>query len=661
VSTAVDTGHAPSAAHPLAAVFSRRAQRLLLVVGAVAVAVQAYGVAVTPPATGYETSVVTPYPLGHWVAFGVGVAAVVLVALGSAMRATGYWRYAFALLVASYGLFLSLPVARGYALYGRGSSDPLFHFAVVREVLATGDPPGVFYPLVHVFAAEFARLGVPLHAIQHLLAFALTLLFLAGTTVLVRTLLDDPRGYPLGLAAAAPLLLGEFHVQLHPAVLSVALLPVVAAAIERLRRTDSRPHLLVAAALVFALVFLHPVTTLMATALVVTTALASRAYPYVTGVGTRRLRATVALALVPAAFVWYLGFDRTQSVLVRVLGASAAAPVAQQATLATSASLSTEELLVRFGQLYGAVFVYFLLAGLACLLVVATLRRASYPEFYLVVQYAVGGGLAAAFLVVYLIASDPVRISRYLICFSAVVLAVVAGSRLLPDRPAALVVDRDPEPVGRSRTGAGNGDGPGRSGRRSDRTADGALGARTDGGSDAGKLRPNRSRPVTSGGRVALALVLASAIVLAAVVGAFAVYQPNKHLTHAEVEGAEFALVYHDGETPVRSFGLTLKTQWFVLGERAEEYPRPVYDNEPDTLLAPRLGYGTNGTAAASFGRSYLVTQAYDTTWHTADYYTPAQQAERFYYGEADVARLTADRTVDRVYTNGGFDLWAVR
>jgi hypothetical protein len=368
-------------------------------------------------------------------------------------------------------------------------------------------------------------------------------------------------------------------------------------------------------------------------------------YPRVTGVGTRRLRATIALAILPAAFAWYVEFERTQRALVRVLGATVAAPVAQQATLATSASLSTEELLLRFGQLYGAVFVYFLLAGLACLLVASYARRASYPEFYLVSQYVVGGALAAAFLGVYLIASNPVRISRYLIFASAAIVAVVIGSRLLSDRPAALAVS--------ARTAADDERSPVRPPDR---------GAHTDGGRDVESARDrSRSRPHTAPGRAALAVVLAAAIVLAAVVGAFAVYQPNKHLTSTEVEGAEFTLRFHDGETAVRSFGLSLKTQWFVLGERVEEHPGPVFDGAPDTTLQPRLGYTSNETAADSFGRSYLVTQAYDTTWHTATYYTPAQQAERFYYGEDDVARLAADRTADRLYTNGGFDLWAVR
>jgi hypothetical protein len=622
-------GHGSTAGTRLGVVFGRRAQRTFLVVGAAAVVVQSAFVATTPAATGYETSVVTAYPTAHWVAVGVAVAAVVLVALGAAIHATGYWRYAAALLAATDGLLVWLPVARGYALYGRGSSDPLFHLSLVREVVATGEVPGTFYPAFHLVAAELVGLGVSLSAVQHVIALTLRLLFVAGVVALVRALLDDPRGYPLGLAAATPLLFGDFHAQLHPAVLSVSFLPVIAAAVEAVRRTDAARHVLVAAAVVATLVFVHPVTTLLAVVLVVTTALGTRLYPLVTGVATRRLRTTVALAVAPAAFAWYLSFGRTQAALVRVAGASVAAPAATQLGRAESASLSTTELAVRFGQLYGPVFVYFLVAGCCCLVVVLAVRRASYPELHLVGQYAVGAGLAVTFLAVYLIASDPLRVSRYLVFVATVIVAVVAGGRLLPTLPPALAVGR---PV---------------------RRADAAVGSRT-------RAPARRRRPRTAGGRAALAVVLAAAIVAAAVVGAFAVYEPNRHLTHAEAAGADFALVYADGGTPVRSFGLTMKTQWYVLGERNPEYPRPVFDEGRDGYLPPNLGYDGPETAVDALGRSYVVTQAFDTTWHTAVYYTPAQRAERVHYTDADLARLDADRTADRLYTNGGFDLWSV-
>jgi hypothetical protein len=645
-----------------------RAQRVVLLAGSAALAVQVYFLVTVPPATGYEPSVVTPYPIAHWAAFLVTLAAVVLVSVGAAVRDTGYWRYAFGLLAGAYGIYLSLPIARGYALYGRGSSDQLFHLALVDDLVATGRPPGVFYPHLHFLAAELVGFGIPLGGVQHLVAYAMTMLFVAGVVVFVRTLLDDPRGYPLGLAVATPLLLGEFHGQFHPAVLSFALVPILGAALERVRQTDSRRHALAAATFLFALVFLHPVTTVMAAVLVGSTALTGPLYRRVTGRGVRRLRLTVALAVVPVAFVWYAGFERTQNALVRVLAATSVAPVGRQVDIVSGAELSTLEILRRFVELYGAQFVYFLLAGVCVLAVAWWLLRGRpvpYADAYSAVQYGVGGALAATFMLVYLIAFNPIRVSRYLIVGSILVVAVVYGRRLLAGSPQpdsatvrrglvppvtvedpAPTLGPRPRPRGRP-SGSGSGSGS--------VSTDGG-GARAHTSAAGGHARTGRG--VVSARRGPAALFLVALVVAAAGLGAFTAYQPNKHLTYGEEAGTAFTLQYGDGTT-VRGHALTLKHQLYVLGDRGEEFPRPVFGTTERHAIQRGL-VEPGDTALDTYGPTYLATSSYDLGWHTAAYYTPAQQAARVVYTEADLARLAADPTADRVYANDAYELWRV-
>lgn len=653
-----------AAGRRLDGLFSRRVQRGALLAGSAALAVQVYFLVTVPPATGYEPSVVTPYPTAHWGAFVVTLAAVVLVSVGAAIRGTGYWRYAFALLAAAYGIYLSLPIARGYALYGRGSSDQLFHLALVDDLVATGRPPGVFYPHLHFLAAELVGFGIPLGGVQHLVAYTMTMLFVAGVAMFVRVLLDDPRGYPLGLAVATPLLLGEFHGQFHPAVLSFAFVPILGAALERVRRTDSRRHVLAAATLLFALVFLHPVTTVMAAALVGTTALTGPLYRRVTGRAVRRLRLTVALAIVPVGFVWYAGFERTQNALVRVLASTSVAPVGRQVDIVAGADLSTLEILRRFVELYGAQFVYFLSAGV-CVVAVAwwLLRRRSVPyaDAYAAVQYGVGGALAATFMLVYLIAFNPIRVSRYLVVGSMLVVAVVYGRRLLsvPSEPTTASVRAGPVPPG-----TGTVDDPTR-GRRPPRRGPHAV--HTDGGragtsAGAGAATPASGRRGRSGTvsprRAPAAILLVALVVAAAGLGAFTAYQPNKHLTYGEEAGSAFTLQYGDGTT-VRAHALTLKHQLYVLGDRGEEYPRAVFGTT-DRHAIERGLVAPGDTALDTYGPTYIATSSYDLGWHTAVYYTPAQQAARVVYTEADLARLAADPTVDLVYANDAYQLWRV-
>jgi hypothetical protein len=642
-----------------------------LLVGSIALAIQVYTLVTTPPATGYEPSVVTPYPIEHWIAFGVTLAVVVVVCLGAAIRDTGYWRYALGVLAGAYGIHLTLPIARGYAVYGRGGSDQLFHLALVDDLVATGQPPGVFYPHLHFLAAELVGFSVPLGAVQHLIAYAATMLFILGTATFVRALVDDRRGFPLGLAVATPLLLGEFHGQFHPAVLSFALVPILGAALERARRTGSRRHTVAAAAFLFAVVFLHPVTTIMAGVLVASTALSGVVYARATGRGVRRLRVSVALALVPTAFVWYTGFERTQNALVRILAASSVAPVGRQADIVAGAELSTTEIAMRFVQLYGAQFLYFGLGGLCVLAVgwwLIRRRDVGYVDAYVAGQYVVGGGLAVMFMLVYLIAFNPIRVSRYLVLGSLLVVAVVYGRRLTGSavgRPA----DRETS-VSVSRAGPGANRYPGSSSEtRHVRTDGGSAGSQEPAnpepdrsgpgsGSTSWRTKPGRSQSSPSPWRGVATVVLAVTIVTAGCLGAFTAYQPNKHMTYGEQAGTEFTLRYGDG-TPVRALALSLKHQLYVLGDRGEEYPRAVFGTDRRHAIEPGL-VPSNATAVDTYGRSYLATSTYDTGWHTAEYYTPAQQAARVVYTEQDLTRLAADPTTNRVYSNDAYDLYLI-
>lgn len=580
----------------------RRVHGAFLTVGAALVAVESVVLAVVPPARSFETSIYGAYPDSFWLVFGASLAVAIVLFVVASMRETDQWRGAFALLAANYGLFFFLPLFRGYVLYGRGSSDSLYHLGHVEGILATGGTT-LWYPLEHLLLTELALVGVPLAAAAYLLSYVFAMTFVAGTGIFLRRATGTSRALACGLCAATPLLFRQFNVAIHPAILSFLLFPVVLALLERYRQTDSNRPFLLLCAVAFGIVYLHPMTTILLLVLVASTSVFSHLYARFDP-AVAPLRLTVVFAVLPAAFAWYYGFPSTTSLLmhaVRGILYGASSPAQMKLHEAAGAALTTSQLAVRFVQLYGAIFVYLAVGGLFCAYVLARLlrRRQSYLESYLSLQFVIGGVVAVSFLGVYLIASGPIRVARYLI-----MVAVVA---------VGLLLTRVSSP---------------------------------DGGRD---------------GRRWLAVALTVVVIGATVLSAGTAYQPNEDFTATAYQGIEFVVVHHDPSLPVRALHVTQKMQLFVFGANSPWASEPAFSAENrSNRLVEHLGYDRNATALETFGPSSLVTKQYDTTYYRASYYTPRQRRARFLYDSADLARLRDDPTVQKVYANGGFEAWLV-
>lgn len=587
---------------------SESGQGGLLAVGAIAFAGECLFLAMVPPVEGFENSLIEAYPVGFWFLFTVALVASVLVFVGTALSYSDNWRYAFGLLAVNYGVFFLLPAHRGYALYGRGEADVLAHLGITRELIQTSSLPGVFYPIEHLLLSTLSMHGLSLPLSRYLLGYGLTLLFIASVGVLVRELVGDRRGLPAGLAAASPLVFTEFNVSASPSVLSVLLFPVVLFLLERSRKHESIGFRVCYVLLALTVLVFHPVTALLLGILVTSTIAFQRLYGSIQGgvdaprsgtewLGPKHTRLTGILLV--AGVAWYSNFGRTRRALERVIdGAGRARIVSGEVQQAEQAGLSVVEVVVRFGQLYGTLFVYLAIAGLFGLVVLYRLSRRDirYVSTYIALQAAIGVGIALLFMSIYLIESNAIRVSRY-----AAVMAVLAVGVTLYH------------------------------------------------------LTSERTQ-----GRRGLVTALTAAIVVAAVLGSFGgvTYGPNGHLTYSEYRGAEFVLTHQDPDDVVRSSSLTSKTQEYITGEPSRPGESPVFQNE-QLALPPGLGYEANETAAETFAAgSYLVTHTYDLEFDEASYFFPQQRERLGVYEERHVQQLDRDSTVDEVYTNGGFSLW---
>jgi len=204
----------------------RTTMELALGAGFLLVALAVF-VARRAPATTFERSIYASTPLAALLCFVIAI----LIAVVASLYATAYRRGAGVCLGGTTIVaFVGLPLVRGYHFLG--SADPLTHLGWTRDIASsTVQPHGLFYPAYHTFSLAIGRLtGVPLEN-----ALLLATLFLFGAFVVhvplaARALSSSERA--VGVAAvAAWLILPINHVATHllPHTNSLALLflPVV--------------------------------------------------------------------------------------------------------------------------------------------------------------------------------------------------------------------------------------------------------------------------------------------------------------------------------------------------------------------------------------------------------------------------------------------------
>ena len=570
------------------------AEYALLGLGALLLVVESAFFLTVPPATGFETSLVEAFPLGFWVAFYGTLVVAIVVLFVSALTRSSNWRQAIGLVLADYALFQFMPVARGYKLYGRGEADALRHLGDVKTLVETGALPGVWYPADHIVAAQLRLMGLPTSSVKPALAFVFTSLLIVSVGMLVRTLTESRVGVVCGLCAAVPFVYTTFHVSMHPAVHSFMLLPAVAFVVERYRRTNGTVYLGLFVFLALTVVYFHPMTTILLVVYLLGTTIVCRLYRLLIDESVRGLSPRLALAIPPVSFVWLINFRKMRDAVQRV-AASTSGPSAAGAELGQAASASFTPL---------------------------QLLTRFVHVYGAVFIYLVVGGLFAAYVLVRVLK----RKARYAESLTAAHFG--AGFGIAAAFLVAQLIAKGPIRVSRYMILMAT-------------LLVGILLVRW-----------------VDGGRRVLPVVLAGLVVVAAVLGASAAYEPNKHLTYSEYEGAQFVTSTTDESIPVRSQATSNKMEEFVLGSN-----HPML--WPKTLtvgsgLPPRLGYGENETAAETFGHAYVVTKAYDTEYYTASYFTEDQQRRLFLYNESHLKRLRQDPTVSKIYENGGYAVWLV-
>jgi len=150
-------------------------------------------VARNSPATAYEPSLYNATPLFVWIALFInlicGVSIVIHQIYTKRFTKGNLWFLGLLLILLSYTTILALWIIRGYALWCLG--DPATHLGMIQDIISSGRiGQGNFYPIIHIFAAEFSYiLGVSAEVAQRLIPLIFALLYVPFMYLMAKSLL----------------------------------------------------------------------------------------------------------------------------------------------------------------------------------------------------------------------------------------------------------------------------------------------------------------------------------------------------------------------------------------------------------------------------------------------------------------------------------------
>ncbi|QLK26775.1 hypothetical protein HYG81_03935 [Natrinema zhouii] len=574
-----------------------RLQRLLLGLSLVLSLASVIHVLSTPPASGYETSVTSAYSMELFGA--VAVSSLLGIFVDATSERKRYWWKFLIPLFVSYLLLFCLPLFRGYALYGRGNSDVLFHLGEARTIVNTGFiSPDNWYPVIHILLAVLEQFGISLEQGRYLVPLLFFGMYLGFVSLYADRVASDSTESIVLIGCALPLLFGRFHLSLHPSVLSFFVAPVFLYLLESHRGAREQRRF-TALSLVFAsfVLFFHPITTLLVAVLIVAYTVSPRLTRMVrrTTPTTDRRTATVFLFVLVGFSAWYTRFERLGTNLVQFIApALRTRKSAAEAQQAEAMGLKPTELVVQFLEMYGSIAVYALLSGLFFVAVTVAVanRTAKRRDLDIAVQLIAGGGIAI--VLVFYFTMSPTRGFRYLI------LAMTLAVGLLLSR---------------------------RYGRE-------------------------QRRGFAHVGAIGVLLVL---LVTFLAVGGL--YTDHNHLTHSEASGAAHTIETATGKYETASYSTSRDIAWYSLGYRSatERDVQPFRGGGTETEPPPSLGYGDDddrlGDAFETYPQYLFLTEH--------DRRAPYNGSESA-YTESEHARLADDRAANKVYENGETELWVI-
>jgi len=331
------------------------------------------------------------------------------------------------IIIFTNSIFLLLPKFRGYALYGRG--DTLTHLGYIKDILRTGHVGGSnFYPVLHIMGSSLIKIaGLPLESVPNLFFVLFSTIYIINVYLLAKAI-SNQRGQILLITTfASPLIYSFFHVNIHPSILSLFMVPSLVYFYQKREKLPygQRNNTVLLFLLAFFITFFHPVTTLFVIVVFLIFGLVhtlySRFLSQYESMG-RNFGLGVSLIMFITFFAWYFSYasiQRSFKVVYDWLVYQIGTPLIEAILKPLAeAELTPLQILELFINRDGAIFLSLLISGVACVSVlIKSLSRKHNVEpmkFAYAIQFLIALLIGVTMLFGYFVEyeSDPVRLFR---------------------------------------------------------------------------------------------------------------------------------------------------------------------------------------------------------------------------------------------------------
>jgi hypothetical protein len=587
---------------------NERVAKTLAIVALVAVGAAAL-VAWNSPATGYESSIYRSTPVLVWIgigtAFACGTAIAVFTAYGGE-SVSSRWILGLICIFLATALVLSLHVVRGYAFW-QANGDPASHVGVIRALVEAGTLEGTNkYPVLHVLAAQVHFVtGLEIEYIGKVLPLVFALVGKVFVYLWAVALFRSGRAVVM-MTLAGSMLVGGWYLNLTPNHMGNLLFPMflyaASSTVGPERRTGLFPLLLL---FIVLLPVLHPVPA-FAFLFVMATLWLPRWGLQMVGWIRQLPRPwplvnwSITSLLAVWTVAWISNFRDWEGLWRSLLEASGGA-IARNLDMARLASGLGYNVTAYFLRNYFDLL-FFGLAALFAVPLVLRAVRSSANEDRLLGMYGPLATVSFLFLLTYFVDfSGLARTTTYLVLFavpfSGFLLATVFPVRVTSRRWIAA-----------------------------------AAAVTLVGFSFMGVMRVYPSQYIQ---------------------------EYNPHLTYSESDGMDW--FFQRARNGVLS-GLTVAPGRMTAYLYSTTYERDVryypVSLTGDAMVPHHFGYDQFSRVGCSYAEgAYLVLTAVDRSLYTEVW----PELAHIRFTVSDFASLEGDHSLDKLYVNGGLDVWCVR
>ena len=187
-------------------------------------------VARNSPALGFEASIYTSTPLTFWLCFllgtGLGIFIIISQIYWKKLK-NNLWMLGLLLILVGNIVILSLPVIRGYYFWN-ASGDTGNHIGIIQDLLIKGHIKDNIYPFIHIYIAEISEiLGIAVIPIVNRITIIFDILYMVFLYLTAKELLPRKEQLLLACLAGAALITGWFTSGVSPNSLGNLLFPLI--------------------------------------------------------------------------------------------------------------------------------------------------------------------------------------------------------------------------------------------------------------------------------------------------------------------------------------------------------------------------------------------------------------------------------------------------